>query len=208
MLRNIIEATTGIPTRSIYKELPMGLLNSDNSTISTDHLLDQGGPLFCKTHELWHADTPGRAIYVVRDGRDACVSFAHFLMEVEGFQADFPRLLANIVESTDYGAWSAHVKRWTDRKAPTAVVHYEDLCHAPHETLRRAFHILSLEDINISSDPPKSFSDLQKFNPHFYRRGGSGSYKDEMPQSLQDRFTQLHGPTLDHVESLRRHHKS
>lgn len=207
LLRHCIEALTGISTFTYYPGehyVQCGLKNSDNCQLTLDHVLCRGGPLFVKTHEAYHADTPTKAIYVVRDGPDAIASFAHFLNNlVLQTPGDIQRMMAALTERTDYGTWTTHIERWTGRHAPTSIVHYLDLCRQPHATLTRAFSEIGLESIRIDPElNPATFESLQKINPKFFRRGGSGYHKEEMSQETLKRFDELHIKTRAIVDSF------
>ncbi len=78
-----------------------------------------GDPILVKTHEHPTDDKP--AIYVVRDGRPACVSLWKF------YNKSAP--LSVIVSGRHrFGTWANHVKAWNPRNRPnTLLVKYEDM---------------------------------------------------------------------------------
>jgi len=71
-----------------------------------------------KTHEL-----PGNeehVIYVLRDGRPACVSLWHF------YAKNIP--LADVVAGRHrFGPWAQHIRAWLGSRRPMAVLKYEDI---------------------------------------------------------------------------------
>ena len=81
--------------------------------------LRQNGIALIKTHELPQDSNP--AIYVIRDGRAACVSLWRF-----GEKA-IP--LESVIEGRHrFGAWADHVRAWNPRHRPsTLLLRYEDL---------------------------------------------------------------------------------
>jgi hypothetical protein len=88
---------------------------------------------FVKTHEMPGADEHP-AICLVRDGRDALVSYAQFLLDTEQKAPKeqrshlFARTLHDLIATNrGFGGWSANVLAWTARKAPTVFLRYEDL---------------------------------------------------------------------------------
>jgi hypothetical protein len=81
-----------------------------------------------KTHE--HPRDDGRAIYVVRDGRDACLSLWKF------YDKKIP-LLAVIRGEHRFGTWAAHAKAWRPAERPnTLFLRYERLVDDLPGTLR------------------------------------------------------------------------
>jgi len=86
---------------------------------------------FVKTHGHPVDDSP--ALCLVRDGRDALVSYAHFVRTYEpdmGSRYSFDEVLRMLIESGDhFGGWSDNVRSWYGRttKGPTVWLRYEDL---------------------------------------------------------------------------------
>ena len=72
---------------------------------------------FVKTHELPSDDSP--AIYVVRDGRSAVVSWRHYC---ESFTEVVPSLEAAIRGAEWPGSWSQHVRAWALSGPPETLV--------------------------------------------------------------------------------------
>ena len=73
----------------------------------------------CKTHEPPHDNNP--AIYVVRDGRAACVSLWEF------YHKSIP-LEVIIMGQHRFGTWSAHLAAWKPWERPnTLLIKYEDI---------------------------------------------------------------------------------
>jgi hypothetical protein len=158
-------------------------------------------PWFVKTHEL--AAAPFPAIYLIRDGRDALVSHAHFVLHFDRRipPAEQPRLfpetLEMLIESEDsFGGWSRHVRAWTARQAPTAVMRFADLVGNPVATTRRALETLGCPIGAMHPDRLPAFRDLRKIDAAFFRRGQVGAWRDEMPPALHARFWARHGDTM------------
>lgn len=76
-----------------------------------------------KTHQLPQNQTD-RAIYVLRDGRAACVSLWHFL-------AQGVSLEDVVCGRTQFGTWSDHVMAWTAQPGIAALIRYEEMINAP-----------------------------------------------------------------------------
>lgn len=91
--------------------------------------LAQSGVALIKTHE--HPRDANAAIYVIRDGRAACVSlwaFGHKTIP-----------LAAVIEGRHrFGTWADHVRAWNPRSRPnTLLLAYEQLRDDLPETLGR-----------------------------------------------------------------------
>ncbi len=153
---------------------------------------------FIKTHRISEAEDPAPAIYIVRDGRDALVSQAHFVADRSRFagQSFDERLLTLIDEGMPTrGTWSANVAAWRRRGAPTAVIHFEDLVRDPPSTVAAAFEPLGLP-IPPADGELTSFAEARDRMPDVFRRGEVGSWRDEMPGNLAEHFWELHGEQM------------
>jgi sulfotransferase family protein len=126
--RFVLKEVYGIASDTVYPNDAGGKLARFLAETAGEQPSD--GPWFTKTHEITAADESSPAVYLVRDGRDAYVSYAHFarLTDPAGHAAmSFDEVLRMLVRSPDhFGGWSRHVDTWTQR-ARTSVVFYEDL---------------------------------------------------------------------------------
>jgi hypothetical protein len=150
-----------------------------------------------KTHDLPGEDYP--AIYLVRDGRDALVSYARFVLPKEHAdnRDEYLKLLRHLIETTgSYGGWSGNVQAWMARRAPTVVVRFDDLISRPLDELRRAMTTIGMRAQEQKVTDLPSFGDLQKLGPHFFRKGRTGAWREEMPEDLHRLFWQRHGETM------------
>ena len=76
-----------------------------------------------KTHDMPPDGHP--AIYLVRDGRDALLSHAQFMLDYDRASASpdgYYGTLRQLIEAPPFGGWSANVMAWTGRRASTVVV--------------------------------------------------------------------------------------
>jgi hypothetical protein len=162
---------------------------------------DHDETIFLKTHRVVDAADPSPAIYIVRDGRDSLVSYAHFV-EAQGepqFESSsFEEALATLIEreNHDYGSWSANVRAWTGRDASTAVIRFEELIADPVATVRGAAESLGVRLRKPVREPP-DFERLREKDPGLYRRGKVGAWRSELPAELEQRFWQLHGTEME-----------
>ncbi len=123
-LRTVLWQCFGLRSASIY---PMDLGGNKQLEEYVGHIEhgrdhkikfpDNAIPLL-KTHE--HQSDNAPAIYIVRDGRAACVSLAKFYKNLK---------LKNVVEGRhQFGPWSNHVKSWHPWNRPnTLLLRYEDM---------------------------------------------------------------------------------
>ncbi len=159
-------------------------------------------PAFVKTHELAVAADPAPAVYLVRDGRDAYVSYAHFARASEPATygaRPFAEILRLLVASKDhFGGWSAHVAAWTQRAAPTAVLRFEDLRAEPATAATRACGELGIELPSPTGAMP-SFDELRAWDPQSFRRGRTGDWRVEMPGEIEALFWRLHGAAMERL---------
>lgn len=148
------------------------------------------GLYFIKTHLRGDAiPFAAPTVYIVRDGRDALVSFS----KMAGGK-NYLRFLRKYV--TEVPGWSSHVLSWI-HKAKT-IVRYEELCASPETTL-----MTSLRDLEVWSGTqiegccvPPTFEELHAKWPSFFARGSPGAWKTEMPEDLQRIFWEVHGEAM------------
>jgi len=107
-----------------------------------------------------------RAIYVVRDGRSAVVSYYHFNRTYHPVEA--PSLLELALGGGYYGGWADHCKTWFAR-AGALVIRFEDLVQGDPATLNRiATQICHTGPIRPWANP---FASLKLAVPEFFREG-------------------------------------
>jgi hypothetical protein len=152
-----------------------------------------------------------RVVYLLRDGRDAMVSYYHFLTALQG-RLDFLRLVQGHGLAPCH--WHEHVEQWTANPhgADMIVIKYEDLQTATVRELRRfcSFAGLQRDDAHLEHVAQKAAfrnarakEQLQGWDntnwprEHaFIRRGEVGSYRDEMPPEVLTAFLAEAGATL------------
>ncbi|MEM9410542.1 MAG: sulfotransferase domain-containing protein [Planctomycetota bacterium] len=155
-----------------------------------------GTPTIFKSHFLPRPEYR-RVVYLVRDGRDAIVSYFHML-QAEGKSVSYEEMIEREVGLFPC-KWNEHVRQWHENPfgAEMMFIRYEDLLSNPVEQLMRFCEFSGLDrTVNEISDCVKgnSFESMQakerefgwnnsNWNPEkaFIRRGRSGDYKLEMP---------------------------
>ena len=109
--------------------------------------LEAGGVALMKTHERPMDSNP--AIYVIRDGRAACVSLWRFGQKAIPLEA--------VIEGRHrFGTWADHVRAWQPRERPrTLLLRYESLRDDLTGSLTRISRFLG-KPITGERVPPRS----------------------------------------------------
>jgi glycosyltransferase involved in cell wall biosynthesis len=122
-LQNILTTVYGLPS---------GFFHQDESEATTD-CFDQP---FVKTHLLPHqlpneyATVP--AIYIVREGRAAIASMAHYRKDTLAPDSELNQNLTETIiaaRGSHFGGWSVHASAWMKRAA--LIIRFEDLIKDP-----------------------------------------------------------------------------
>lgn len=131
---------------------------------------------------------------LVRDGRDALVSRAHQVVEM-GWHDTFRDGLDWLItrpfkpDNPSSGTWGANVQAWLDRPAPITLVRFEDLVTRTDEVVDAALLAVAGVAAPVTGgDPVPGFGALHERDAGFFRRGQVGSYLDEFPGDLLERF--------------------
>ena len=173
-----------------------------------------------KTHEIPSRILPlcedkPKIIYLVRDGRDALVSMAHHRKDIIEPGTDFTKNLKESIWApmgTYFGGWGKNVSSWI--KIAHLVIHFEKLISDPEEEIARIKEFLDLAEPKLEKIPTfdtqrsggshfggKKRDKLSKaeqdaFNSKFFRSGKTGSWKDEMPDGLHNKFWKKYGDVM------------
>jgi len=167
--------------------------------------------MFFKSH-LLPEPRYRRVIYLLRDGRDAMVSFLHFQQALAGRQYDFRDFLDD--RQVWPCKWHDHVQAWLANpfQADMVLVRYEDLKADPVKELQRVCEFAGLERSIESLELAARSAAFEKmrskeekegpFSPEwpkdkfFCRRGVVGSHREEMPREALDAFMVESAPIL------------
>ncbi len=156
-----------------------------------------------KTHGLPLQDE-FPAVYLLRDGRDSLVSYAHFVLgheEKDG--ANDPDLFHStlsdlIVAPSEFGTWSENVRSWVGRPN-VQVVRFEDLIADPAGELARVRRQLGMTGDGQTLGEIPTFRELHKAEPSMFRSGLVGGWRTAMPTDLEELFWQHHGEVMESV---------
>jgi hypothetical protein len=170
MLRTVLWNCFRLRSTSVY---PQDLGNNRKLALQIGHVerdemkpgsLMPGDPLLIKTHEHPTDDKP--AIYVLRDGRAACVSLWKF------YDKKYP--LSTVISGDHrFGTWARHAEAWNPGNRPdTLFIRYEEMVGNLHAVIDAiggflcrtplGFELPLRDDIaGIGGHHVKSFSDWQ-----------------------------------------------
>jgi len=204
-LRIVLSRLYGAPTYSIYEDddpvaqrvgpILVGYRPKPERAV----MRDSAEVYFTKTHKRRKGDGY-RAIYLVRDGRDAVVSHAHLrLSQRQAVDSDsratFEDFLREEITRTylegqpSSGTWGGNVLSWLGAAdTSVALIRYEDLIVDPRGSVERAVSSLLPELVPSADAIIPSFSELHSVDPLFFRRGAARSHRDEMPDELHELF--------------------
>ena len=148
---------------------------------------------FVKTHLPPRDDQP--AIYIVRDGRRAILSYLHY------YRKFFPRkdisLEALILGIDEYASWSEHINSWSPiENAKVLMLRYEDLINISREDLGKLAKFIQHQGSIAEWQNP--FHVLQQRIPKFYRQGEVQWQGDqEWTESINSLFFYCHGEMME-----------
>ena len=213
-LRHVLETLYGMPTFSGYKgerpELTGGVISSLRWV--KDHIRFEAFPVgFVKVHhmpptedteEYWRIGN-APVIHLIRDGRDCIVSHAHYLVDGGANQRTLRNNMEDLIrgntEKPDIPYWGAHTMAWLAR--PAHRVFFDSLIANPIGVVRKLIDVIA-PDVRMNGKRPKSFAELQRRAPWFFRRGKVGGWQDEMPDDLHRLFWELNGDAMRAVKEL------
>jgi len=177
---------------------------------------------FIKTHmrpkELIPDDTDIKAVYLIRDGRDALVSMAYQRKDIyepnTHFKENFIEALIAAEESY-FGGWSIHADEWVDRA--DIVIRFEDLIHDPIVQVDRLNKVCTLPEKDEANLPTfeqlkfgkpkygrgkriaKSVEEEEEIIRKSFRKGKAYGWRDELDKPLQNLFWSYHRSAMERM---------
>lgn len=197
-LRIILNRLYGVRTSAIYDvdgvavRLGADLIGFQERPASVEAMREAHGVHFVKTHRPRDDQVSeiDKAICLVRDGRDALVSWARLASE-KGDRRYEEELRALVTQPADRGAgqWGRNVLSWLQPQVPHRVVlRYEELVCEPRDAAGRVMTVLLPELRPAGHAAIPLFAGLQQVDARFFRRGFTGTYRDELPDQLHRIF--------------------
>ena len=197
-LRIVLHRLYGLRTSVVYDvdgvaaRVGVDLVGFEERPASIDAMRADGDPHLVKTHNPRdeRIDDADRAICLVRDGRDALVSWARQRTEGDApvFEAEL-RTRIDPPEEVGAGTWGPNVLSWLTPPAPhRRLLRYEELVGDPTRAVTRTVAAL-LPELTPSADARlPTFAELRLVDDRFFRRGHTGTHLDEMPDDLHQLF--------------------
>ncbi len=148
--------------------------------------------VFVKTHDPPFDDAP--AIYIVRDGRSAIVSYRHYFNTFGNRQVS---LLDVVLGDTHFGSWSEHIERWKpERRAGTLLLRYEDIVADPDAAVAAIADRFGISALKPFRNP---FDHQRQEFPEFFRRGRTDPELKEFDRTAVQLFSCLHGAMMSRL---------
>lgn len=201
LLANLLKHHLQIPVYSIYPSTHTYelLIKSE-----LEEAVESSSQFFTKTHEVPKDKYP--AIYIVRDGRDVVLSYAHYIVDKKiGLPNPLPQdplewAFGTLIEGTDqFSGWGNHVTSWVEHESTALVIRYEDLIQQSKQAgiIKSIAKIFSLNlPTNAFDTSLPEFSTFHEKYPNFYRQGKAGAWITEMPHKYQLQFWEKYGQPM------------
>jgi hypothetical protein len=195
LVRLVLQRNLGVDTGALVRE-------PDFNTPGTRALSrTMNGPTISgtKMHRMESREWGRPALVLVRDGRDAMVSFAHYMRTLYGTKAPFEELVHHTIVGGFAAArpWSDFYRYWNTPVGygPRVMIRFEDVLEDPIGVVAAAVVGLLGEELQPRGKFPP-FEHWHKDHPKFFRRGKVGAWRDEMPKTLADLFWEHHGEVM------------
>jgi hypothetical protein len=203
LLRAILWKCFGVPSGTLYEDEreqlggdTTGLFHSVGA-LASDGLepfrLETYGLVGMKSHGppsdfSWHYP----AIYVLRDGREACVSYQQFYRD---FRGGLDCTMWDIIRGNcQFGNWSSHLLAWGPLDRPgTLLLRYEDMCTSLDTTIHAIADFIRREPIAYTLPPWEEF---KAANPKFFRAGTNDTWRTLMTEKEKRLFWRIHGGAM------------
>jgi hypothetical protein len=197
-LRIVLRNLYGIRTSVVYdvdgvaERLGADLVGFTPRPAAIEVMRDADEIHFIKTHRQRdeQVEDTDPAICLVRDGRDALVSWAR--LNTESDPARYGTELETMItrrSPTGTGGWGGNVLSWLQPPAPhRQLLRYEDLVRDPRRAVERVMTFVVPERAASSDASIPSFAELRRTDDRFFRRGSTGTHRDELPGDLHRLF--------------------
>lgn len=197
-LRIVLKSLYGVRTSVVYdvdgvaERLGADLVGFVERPAAAEVMRESSEMHFVKTHRQRddQVEETDPAICLVRDGRDALVSWARQRSEADAgrYEAELRKMIIN-GDTAGTGNWGRNVLSWLAPPAPHRVLlRYEDLVRAPRTSVERVVAALAPDARPLPDSRIPSFAELQRTDERFFRRGRTGTHRDELPDELHELF--------------------
>lgn len=171
-----------------------GAIRFPKTSSEVEAIIKSQGVWLVKTHECPSqlACSTAPAIYILRDGRETCVSYWKFLQDLCG--VTFVSLEDVIRGRVPFGDWGWHLEAWNPRQRPnTLLLRYEDMVEDLPVVISRVAEVLHVEPRQTHI---ASWSEFHNCDPLFFRAGTNETWRELMTDGDLALFDKLHGPTM------------
>jgi hypothetical protein len=185
--RLILHRVFGLRTSSLYNEPDhRPWLAQRMGSVTLDDLNGDESDLVVKTHEAPLDDSP--AIYIVRDGRAAIVSYYHFLRAYSDTRPSIGELLEGSIWP---GGWSDHFEAWAPLSRPrTLLLRYEDMVLRIERVIEVLAGFLNRRPI---ASFVQEFDQLHRLEPTLFRVADNARNVGELLPHHLAMYYRLHG---------------
>lgn len=163
------------------------------------------------------------AIYLVRNPLDIVGSFANHLgidfgktiSVMQNQKFTFFRSKRGLTSNVDQfvSDWSSHVQSWINSKEfPVVIVKYEELISSPYESMLKILKAMGRSDVDpwvlksaiknnsfqnlVKREHEQGFKEKGRMSPVFFRKGKSGSWKEELTEDQVSKVCKAHKETM------------
>ncbi len=197
----MLRESFGLETHSLYDDLPdiggrsalTELVGHRKHGLDSEEFAKKAAEsseiYFVKTHHPPQDDA--KAIYVLRDGRSAIVSYYHYLKD---FAEQETSLDDVTLGDCMFGSWSDHLAAWSPKSRPnTLFFHYDELVREPERAIERLAEFIGREPLKSAA---VSFAGLQAVDSKFFRSGSDAKNIAELTGASLDLFWATHGELM------------
>ncbi|MBR1232027.1 FkbM family methyltransferase [Bradyrhizobium sp. AUGA SZCCT0182] len=203
-LRTILYSAFGIRTYSLYDDKgDIGFRPALREAVGhASHALSEqkfyahaslsDETYFVKTHDA--PPDEAKAIYIVRDGRAASVSYYHYLKDFWPAQSKTLLLKDVILGNCSFGSWSEHFMAWSPQRRPnTLLINFNDIARDPARLIDTIGAFIGQRPRSMELP---NFEDLRKADSTFFRSGSDHKNIGELESDDQCLFWILHGELM------------
>lgn len=157
-----------------------------------DRIIQMSPPRIIKTHESfdeWYRRICvrgkdvifPRVIYLVRDGRDAMISYYHYVKALHGYNGSFAKFIED--DKIKRGDWADHVNNWIVHNAlldkrEMLLIKYDDLRENTLEEVKRMSDFIGFEVSENVLEAAIKDSDIKNIRRLEQKYGGGVKYKN------------------------------
>ena len=149
-------------------------------------------PRLLKSHDSYARFSKGRRgrfVFVVRDGRDVCLSLFHHRRNFKRFDGTFEQHFEEFINGTDYN-WFDHVQAWVENASqlPITYVRFEDLKNDFNKTVVDLAHTLSIpvdETLMARVTAQCSFESMKRNEYRFAPRNAHFAGRSDAPYHVR-----------------------